>query len=278
MSSHPLFSAILILLAVQTNEPVALAHDKPQIERGFSLLYELKFEDARAQFIAWQQTNPKYPLGHTAIAASYLFEEFYDQHVLTSEFFLDDDRLLGGIRGKPDEGRKTNFETANRKGKELALERLGENPRDADALFALSIAAGMQADFAAILERHQLESLSLIKEAESYAKRLLAFKPDEADAWLSLGAANYILGSLPAYKRFFLWFSGIHGDKNLGMKQLQIAAERGHYLKPFAQIFLALAAMREKQMDLARNQLQDLAAHYPENPLFREELTRLGVH
>ena len=136
----------------------------------------------------------------------------------------------------------------------------------------------MQADFVSILEKRQLESLSLIKEAEGYAKRLLALQPDEADAWLSLGAANYIIGCLHTYKRFFLWFGRIHGDKSLGMEQLQITAEKGHYLKPFAEIFLALAAMREKQEDVARKQLLDLATRFPQNPLFQEELARLGTH
>jgi hypothetical protein len=251
---------------------------KPQVELGFNLLYELKFSEARNQFADWQQKNPEDPLGYVTTAAGYLFEEFYAQHVLTSNFFLDDERLLGGIRGRPDEGRKSHFEAANQMGKNLALKRLRINRRDADALFALTVATGMQADFALILEKRQMESLSLIKEAGGYAKQLLAVRPDEADAWLALGAANYIIGSLPAYKRFFLWFGRIRGDKHLGMEQLQIAAEKGHYLKPFAEIFLALAAMRENQMELARAQLQDLVAHYPENPLFREELAHLGIH
>ena len=120
-----------------------------------------------------------------------------------------------------------------------------------------------------------MESLSWIKEAEVYAKRLLARRPDDADALFSLGAANYILGGLPRYKRVFLWFDRFHGDKRLGMQQLQITAEKGHYLKPLAEIFLALAAIREKQDDLARSQLRDLALHFPENPLYRAELARL---
>jgi hypothetical protein len=250
---------------------------KPQVELGFNLLYELKFSEARNQFAAWQQMNPEDPLGYVAAASSYLFEEFYDQNVLTSGFFLDDERLLGGIQGKPDEGRKWHFEAANKMGKTLALKRLKINRRDANALFALTVAAGMQADFASILERRQMESLSLIKEAEGYAKQLLAVRPDEADAWVSLGAANYIIGCLPSYKRFFLWFGRIHGDKHLGMEQLQITAEKGNYLKPFAKIFLALASMREKQEDVARILLRDLATQFPENPLFRAELVRLAV-
>src|SRR5208337_5148677 len=90
-------------------------------------------------------------------------------------------------------------------------------------------------------------------------------------------AVNYIIGSLPAYKRLFLGFSGIHGDKKAGIKQLEIAAEHGHYLRPFAKILLALAALREKQPEVARKQLTELVAEFPENPLFASELAKLNV-
>lgn len=248
---------------------------KTQIECGFNLLYELKFGEARSQFTAWQKMNPDDPLGYVSMAADYLFEEFYYQEVLTSEFFLNDKRLLGGIQGKPDEGRETHFEEANQKGRNLALSRLCADPDDAEALFALTLSTGMQADFMAILEKRQMESLALIKEAQGYAERLLASRPDEADAWFSLGAANYIIGSLPAYKRFLLWFDQIHGDKRLGIKQMQITAAKGQYLKPFAKIFLALAALRDKQEEVARVLLSDLVAQFPDNPLFAAELARL---
>jgi predicted Zn-dependent protease len=38
---------------------------------------------------------------------------------------------------------------------------------------------------------------------------------------------------------------------------------------------LALAALREKQEDIARKQLSDLVAEYPDNHVFAEELARL---
>jgi hypothetical protein len=248
---------------------------KPQIESGFDLLYSLRFGDARRQFAVWQQMRPSDPFGYIATAASYLFEEFCEQKVLTSDFFLDDKRLLGGIQGQPNPSRMQNFQTMNRKGKALALKLLAEDPSSADALFALAISNGLQADYAAMIEKRQLESLSLIKTAEDYAARLLALKPEEADAWFSIGAANYIIASLPGYKRFFLWFGGIHGDKRVGMEQMQITTEKGHYLKPFAEIFLALAAMREKQDDLARQLLRDLVAAFPDNRLYQTELAHL---
>jgi predicted Zn-dependent protease len=89
--------------------------------------------------------------------------------------------------------------------------------------------------------------------------------------------ANYVIGSLPGLKKFFLGFAGIHGDKKAGIQQLQIAADHGHYLRPFAKILLALAALREKKTEVARAQLNDLVTEFPENPLFASELAKLKV-
>jgi hypothetical protein len=91
-----------------------------------------------------------------------------------------------------------------------------------------------------------------------------------------LGAANYIIGCLPGIKRFFLGFAGIHGDKKAGIQQLQIAADHSHYTRPFAKILLALAALREKNPELARVQLSELVAEFPEDPSFASELDKLG--
>lgn len=248
----------------------------PGIDAGFRLLYELKFQEARGQFAAWKNLYPDDPLGDVSIAASYLFEEFYQQGVLTSEFFLNDKRLLGGIQGKPDPERKVAFNEANEHARQLAKSRLKINPRDADALFALTVAAGMHADYSSILERHQLEGLRFIKESENLAKQLIAVRPDSADAYLALGAANYILGCLPSGKRFVLWFGGIHGDKKIGMQQLRTAAEKGHYLRPYAKIMLALAALREKRESEARTLLTELASEFPQNHLFASELAKIN--
>ena len=272
-----LFLCALILGAyLGWNAPSARASERPEIETGFRLLYETKFPEARAQFSAWKKVHPDDPLGSTSEAASYLFEEFYAQGVLTSEFFLDDKLLLGGATGEGNEARRAAFLAANKLALDLARRQLKSDPKNTEALFALTLSTGMQADFASLIEKHQLESLHSVREAQSYAKHLLALSPDSGDAYLTLGAANYILGCLPAYKRLFLTLGGIHGDRMRGMMQLEIAARRGHYLRPFAKILLALVALRERQDALARALLEELVGEFPQNPLFARELDKLS--
>jgi hypothetical protein len=120
-------------------------------------------------------------------------------------------------------------------------------------------------------------SLKMAREADQFAKKLLVVVPYAADAYLGLGTANYIIGSLSELKKFLLGFAGIHGDKKVGIQQLEIVADHGHYLRPFAKILLALAALREKKTEVARKQLTEFVAEFPENSLFASELAKLKV-
>jgi len=267
-----LLAAVLtVTAAIQAATPAPAPGEAP-LETAFHLMYELRFDEARSEIASYRHVNPDDPLGAAAEAASYLFEQFNHQGVLTSAFFLDDDRFLGGIQGQPDRRLSAAFLTANESARTIARERMKSNPDDADGLFVLTLADGMQGDFEALIERHQLSALSLIRSAEREATRLLAVRADAHDAYVALGAANYIIGCLPGYKRFLLWFGGVRGDRQRGMDQLQMAAERGHYLRPYAQVLLALAAEREGRFDLARTLFIDLAREFPTNPVFASEL------
>jgi hypothetical protein len=246
--------------------------DPPLLDTGFRHLYELKFDTARNEFAAYQRAYPDDALGKATEAASYLFEEFNAKGVFTSAFFLNDKRLLVGADGSPDPARCTAFLAANRRAREMAQQRLKSNSRDAAALLVLTIADGMEADYDALLAKRQIASVSLIRKAEEEGTRLLALDPNAGDAYVALGAGNYIIGSMPAYKRAFLWFGGVHGDRQRGLQQMEEAASRGHYLKPFAKVLLALAYEREHRVDRARALLADLTHEFPENPLFAHEL------
>ena len=246
----------------------------PELMTGFHQLYEQKFEQARETFTDWQSHNPQEPFGEIAVAASYLFEEMYRQGVLTSDFFLNEKRFLHGIDGKPDPGRMNSFREALTRARILAKERQKTNAKDPEALFSLTLAAGMESDSDAILEKRQLDGLKRMKEANEYAKRLLAQRPDAADAHVAPGIANYIIGSLNPGYRFALLFGGIHGDKRLGMEQVAQTAENGRYLRPFAKIMLALAARREKQNALAQKLLHELTVEFPSNDTYASEYAK----
>jgi hypothetical protein len=246
----------------------------PELQSGFRLLYAQNFPQAREKFADWESRNPEEPFGQVAVAASYLFEELYRQGVLTSDFFLNEKRFLNGIDGKPDPGRMKSFQVAIEGARTLAKQRLAKNARDQEAFFALTLAAGMESNADLILKKQHLESLKRLKEANEYGKELLLQQPDANDAYVALGSANYIIGSLSGGKRFMLWFGGIHGDKKLGMEQLGKTIDGGRYLQPFAKILLALAARREKKNPLAQKLLRELSEEFPESSLYAAEYAK----
>ena len=246
----------------------------PELMAGFRLLYIQRYPQARTAFAAWESQHPEEPFGEVAVAASYLFEEFYYQGVLTSDFFLNEKRFLHGIEGKPDPERMKSFQEAILLARRLARQRLEKNEHDPEGLFAMALSAGMESDADMILKKEHIEALKRLKEANEHAKQLLAEQTDANDAYVALGAANYIIGSLSGGTRFILRFGGIHGDKKLGMEQLGKTIENGRYLKPFAKILLALAARRQKQNDLAQKLLRELSEEFPASPLYAAEYAK----
>src|SRR5882762_10054638 len=281
MLRHSYFLALLLLLSpiaglarqVPDVDSPSFTTD-PELSAGFDLLYQQKFTAAREGFANWESRNPQQPFGEVAVAASYLFEELSRQGVLTSDFFLNEKKFLHGIDGSPDAERMSHFRDAVARARELAAERQKTNPKDGEALLALTLAAGMESDAEAILQRKHLAGLKRMKKANGYAKQLLEQHPEATDAYIAPGIANYIIGSQSGGSRFALWFGGIHGDKKLGMEQVARTAENGRYLRPFAKIILALAARREKQDALAQKLFRELTEQYPQNHQFATEYAK----
>ena len=281
MLRNPYFLGLLLLLsAIVTFGREAPGVESPafttvpELSAGFDLLYEQRFAEAREAFTSWESRNPKEPFGEVAVAASYLFEELSRQGVLTSNFFLDEKKFLQGIDGKPDSERMKHFREALAQAQQLARDRQKTSPNDGEALFALTLAAGMESDASSILEKKHLEGLKRMKEANKYAKQLVVQYPDATDAYIALGIANYVVGSLDSASRVALWFGGIHGDKKLGMEQVAKTAQNGRYLLPFAKIVLALAARRENQTARAQKLLRELTEQYPNSGLFASEYAK----
>ena len=142
-------------------------------------------------------------------------------------------------------------------------------------MFALTLSSGLKADYAALIEKRNRASLHLTRQATAWADQLLKVDPDCYDAHLAGGISRYLIGSMAAPMRWILRLGGVKGDKQAGIAELQLTAERGHYLAPFARILLAIAYVRDKDPARARELLVSLRRDFPENPLFAREIARL---
>lgn len=250
----------------------------PSLDSGFHFLYNLQFGHAQQVFVAWQQQHPEDPLGSAAEAAGLLFSEFNRLGVLEGQFYTDDHTFAARHKLTPDPSVRERFDAALGQAEARAQARLLRNVKDRDALFSMVLVFGLRADYAALIEKRNLASLRFTKQANLWAEQLLAVDPQCYDAHLATGVSQYIIGSMAAPVRWLLKVGGVSGDKENGIRELEVTAQNGRYLAPFARILLAIAYVREKDTARARQLLLSLQNDFPENPLFVREIARLDGH
>jgi len=250
----------------------------PSLESGFHFLYDLDFDRAQRVFVSWQQQHPEDPLGPAAQAAGLLFSEFNRLGILESQFYTDDQAFAARHKLKPDPAIRERFDAALSQAESRAQARLEENPKDRNALFSMVLIYGLRADYAALIEKRNVASLRYTKQSNVWAQQLLAVDPQCYDAHLASGISQYIIGSMATPVRWLLKLGGVSGDKQNGIRELELTAQNGRYLAPFARILLAIAYVREKDIARARTMLLSLQNDFPQNPLFAKEIGRLDAN
>lgn len=277
--AHPIvkvaFLAAVALLCSLARSETSTAIPVSLLDRGYSGLYNLDFSSAQKNFVDWELENPDNAVGPVSEAAGLLFSEFHRLGVLESQFYEDDDAFVARRKLQPDAAVRAQFQHAIDRAEKLARFRLVRDPKDRDALFAMTLSSGLQADYAALIEKRNLASLHFTRQASAWAQQLLAVCPNCYDALLATGFSKYIIGSLSAPFRWFLRLGGLPADKRGGIADLQMTAERGHYLAPFARILLAIVYVREKDKAHAVELLRSLRQEFPANSLFPQEIARL---
>lgn len=248
---------------------------EPPLDAGYRQMYNLDFAAAHRTFAGYMQQKPQDPLGPASDAAAYLFSELDRLHILQAEFFLHDEKFRTAKRLTPDLAIQKAFRGRIADADRLAKQALARNPQDSNALFASVLVLGLQSDYDGLIEKRYLSSLATTRNGRYAAEKLLAIDPTCYDAWIAIGLENYLLSLKPLPVRWILQLGGNQADRAVGLEKLRLTAEKGRYLRPFAQLLLAVAALRDKNPVQAREILQGLVKQFPGNHLYAEELARL---
>jgi len=245
------------------------------LKQAYAHLYNFDFKGAQEIMDHQRQVDPKAPVIVATKAAAYLFSELDRLRILELDFFTDDDKVVDRRKLVPDPAVRAKFFQTVDESDKLANARLASKPDDPDALLALCMTTGLVADYAALIEKRRFGSFALAKKSHIWAKKLLDLKPPVTDAYMTFGTAEYIVGSLPFFLRWFVHLDSVEGSKKKGIDELELVATQGKYYGPFARMLLAVIALREKRPADAERLLADLSTEYPQNPLIRNELARV---
>lgn len=263
-------ASVLALLAA-----AATGQTSATLDAGYRNMYNLQFDAAHQVFQEWEKKNPQDPLGPVSNAAAYLFAEFDRLHVLESELFTDNNKFETRSKVSPDPNAKRSFDEELEKSDSLAERILSKDPSNADAMFAKVMGQGLRGDYAAMIEKRDLAGLGYMKSGRAMAQQLLAAHPTYYDAYLAVGVENYLLSQQVAPMRWALRITGAQTDKQTGLNNLHLTAEKGRYLLPFARLLLAVAALRDNDRNQAREILARLSLEFPQNHLYQKELAKL---
>jgi hypothetical protein len=129
------------------------------LDQAYRSMYNLDFHAAQQQLKWWEQHHPTEPLGLVSEAAFHLFAEIDRLGSLQSQLFVSDQRFENRKQLAPDGQTKSLFEDAIQRARELARKKLADDPRSATAMLTETLAYGLEADYAALIEKHDMQAL-----------------------------------------------------------------------------------------------------------------------
>jgi hypothetical protein len=238
-------------------------------------MYNFDFPGAHALIDQHVNDEPQDPLGYSTRAAALVFQDQLDRlRILQADFFLDDDRIAEKKKLRPDPETRDAFYWATRQAQERADSILLENPTDASAFFANSLAWGLTTDYAAFVEKRQLTSLSYAKTSHSYAKRLITVDKSFGDAYLTTGPQRVHPRQPPLLCQMVRQVRRHQRLQAVAIENLNRRQKR-----PLSRPLRPHPPRRRrpprKEEPEARDWLHGLVRDYPENPLLKHELERL---
>ena len=263
---------VLVTTAVgqSTTSPVAQL-DTLRAE-GYEALYNLDYEGARRRFQKMIELAPDHPAGPQSMAASLWVQQLNESWELKATLYSDKTYANKDSKPKVDQKQVDEFRKWTRQAKKFAEARLKRNARDVEALYFLGAAEGLEAAYAAGVERKYMPALRTGSRAVNHHKKVLELSPEFHDAELTIGLQNYVIGSLSLPLKMLAKTVGVSGSKKRGLKELERVVHEGQWARDVARVLLVDLYKREQRWDEAIATARELSDKYPRNYLFKLQL------
>jgi tetratricopeptide (TPR) repeat protein len=268
-----LFLAALFLPAASAAPQVNATYDQ-----ALDALYNLDFSTAEQAFNSLTHQDENNPEYWNGVASTIWLKILYGQQKLNMESFSGSS--IGTRESQdtvdPVEEKKlrNTVDIAMTKAKSI----LAKNPNDVRALYSLGVSNATLASFEGTAKRAYWQAAQKTKEARKYHQQVLKLKPDFNDAFLSVGAYEYVVTVIPWGLRYtiLLPLGLTDGDKEGGIKKLETVATKGERASTDAKMLLIVIYNREKRYDQALRVINELHEKYPRNFLF--EMSKASIY
>jgi tetratricopeptide (TPR) repeat protein len=231
---------------------------------GMQLLMDGDFDEAIQIFRQAEQSDPESPLGYVLEADANWWKIY-----LTDGNLIDPDvfEALSEAATPYD----PDFQRLNSLAMQKAEAQIHSHRDEARAHLYEGFGYALQARLEGLRD-HALATARAGKKMRNLSLAALKLDPTLYDADLAVGIYNYFEATLPGYVkmlRFLILLPG--GNRELGLQQLQTAAEKGEITKGEAQFHLAKNFSRntERHYERSLGIFQNMTREYPDNPLWK---------
>ncbi len=243
--------------------------------RGFEHFYNLEYEEAKIEFEKAIVADPQNPETYNHLAQAILYREMLHAGALESELVTGNNPFLHLPKIKPSAKDLSRFDECIAKAVDLAQAMVNRNPNDTKALYVLGIAIGLRSNINFLVRKYWTDSLRDATAARKLHNRVSELDPSNIDARLVQGLHDYVVGSLPFHYKLLGFLAGFHGDRDKGMKTVQLVSEKGNINKLDAKVLMAALYRRERRAQEAVPLLEELVKRMPRNYLLYLEQVQM---
>jgi tetratricopeptide (TPR) repeat protein len=243
---------------------------------AFDAFYNLDYDTSGKLFKRIVELLPEHPAGYLYLATQTWVGELHRARRLQTDIYSSSS-FYSQSEEKVDPEIDRQFRDDVQKAIEKAQARLQKNDRDVEARYFLGAAYAVLAGYEGSVTREFLAGLKDGSRAVSEHRKVIQQDPNFADAYLTIGLYDYIVGSLPVWVKMIAVLGGFHGSRERGIEELQRVVDQGKYVSDDARVVLIAIYAREGQNQKALDLVHQLANRYPRNHLFPVEAASLLV-
>ena len=236
-------------------------------ERAADLTYNLDHDEAIRLLRQAIAAEPNDSANHRALASTIWLNILFKRGAVTVDHYLGSfTRASVDIRNPPAD-LDAEFKREVARAIELAEKRAAASPRDAQALFELGTAVGLQATYMASVEGRLLAGFRAVRRSYDAEETVLEIDRKRKEAGLIVGTYRYVVSTLSLPMRLMAYAAGFGGGKDRGLRMIEETVEAGRENRTDAEFALVLLYNREQRYGDALRVLDSLRRRYPRNRL-----------
>jgi hypothetical protein len=249
------WSLVVVLFLLFSSARIAHAQTQfdftPEIDRvlrsGLNQMYCYDLQEADESFDELVRRFPEHPIGYMHKAEVVWWHALRDNK--NPKLEADFERYT---------------ELAINKGHSL----LKKDPKNFYALLYVAGAYGNRTRYNVYVNKSYYRAMRAGIKGYDFVGPAQAQRPNYVDCLIGTGAYNYFAGSIPTLMKLFAWMFTQGGDKDKGIQQLELAAQKGEYGQIAAKMVLLGVYYNEKRFDDYQRLTSGLIEQFPTNPVF----------